>query len=399
VRRNTRIAIAVVVVAACGDNRVAFDAATPDAYVACSPSDGTTVAAREIAAIADLPTLVTSPPGDPRLFVVGRAGAIRIVDGGVLIERPFLDLSFDAGGPVHVDFNGERGLLGLAFHPSYAQNGRFFVFYTTLTTNEIVEYHVDPNDPGVAVPASARPLISIVDPAGNHNGGMLAFGPDGYLYISTGDGGGHTDPFENGQNTQVLLGKILRIDVDGGLPYAIPDDNPFVVGGGAPEIWAYGTRNPWRMSFDPATGDLYVGDVGEDTIEEIDVLPVGSAGADLGWDDCEGSRDFEGTGCAAPAMPRRLPVLERERTATGWCSVIGGAVYRGACYPALAGRYFTTDHCAGGLLSFIYRDGVATDVVEHAGTFATYPTSLSAAADGELYLTEYTGRVFHLEVE
>jgi glucose/arabinose dehydrogenase len=388
----------VVVVAACGDNRGAPDAA-PDPYTACTPSSGTTVVAREIAAIADVPTLVVSPPTDPRLFVVGRAGAIRIVDAGVVAERPFLDLSRDAGGPVHTDFNGERGLLGLAFHPAYPQNRRFYVYYTTVPTNEIVEFRASADDPGVADLASARTLLSIADPAANHNGGMIAFGPDGYLYVATGDGGGHTDPFENGQDTSVLLGKILRIDVDGGDPYGIPDDNPFVVGGGAPEVWAYGLRNPWRASFDPVTGDLYIGDVGEDTIEEVDVLPVGSAGADLGWDDCEGRLDFEGSGCAAPAPPRVLPVMEFERVATGWCSVIGGAVYRGACYPAIAGRYFVTDHCASGMMSFVYRGGAATDVVRHPGTWPINPTSLNAAARGELYLTDYGGHVYHLEVE
>src|SRR5262245_49965209 len=223
-------------------------------------------------------TLATSPPDDARSFVLEQNGAIRIVDGMEhLLAQPFLDLSDDAGGPVVA--GGELGLLGLAFHPHYAANHRFFVFYTTRNAdaaNPYADVVVEFSGTGDrADPASARMILSIPDFAANHNGGMIEFGADGLLYISTGDGGQANDPQGNGQNTGALLAKILRIDVDRGDPYAIPPDNPFAAGGGAPEVFVYGLRNAWRWTFDRATGDMWIGDVGQGDWEELDVLPAG----------------------------------------------------------------------------------------------------------------------------
>jgi glucose/arabinose dehydrogenase len=398
---------AALTAAACGGN-AAPDAPRddPDAdLLACTPSAGTTVVGRLITTTPDLVTLVTAPAGDRRRFVVQRDGAIQIVEDDVLLPTPFLDLDDDVGGPV-LSNSVERGLLGLAFHPDYAENGRFFVYYTLSLDNVVAEYRRMAGDDYRADPASGRVVLDIPDFANNHNGGMIEFGSDGYLYIATGDGGGAGDPQETAQDLDRLLGKMLRIDVDvtgGGREYGIPADNPYAAGGGAPEVFMYGLRNPWRWSFDAATGDIYIGDVGQDRIEEIDVVPAARArNADLGWDECEGSRDYpDGPGdpvtdCVAPVQPNRIrPVHERPQNSTAWTSVIGGQVYRGACFPALTGRYFFSDYGAGGLHSFVYRDLAATDVQEHDG-FDLAPTSIHADGIGELVIG-YGDKIVQIE--
>ena len=278
-----------------------------------------------------------------RLFVVEQAGRIRIVRSGQLVATPFLDVSAANGGPVRA--GGEEGLLGLAFHPAYAANGRFYVFYTRALAgdpgNEIVvaRYTRSGTNPDIADPASGSIVITIAHPQfTNHNGGKLAFGPDGYLYVAVGDGGGGGDPFNTGQNLSELRGKILRIDVDGGTPYAIPPTNPF-----GNEIWAYGLRNPWRFSFDRETGDLFIGDVGDGSWEEIDFEPRGSAGGrNYGW------RVFEGTHCGNPSTGCSLgnhvpPIIEYGHNASGGFSVTGGYRYRGGALPALRGFYVYGD--------------------------------------------------------
>jgi len=379
----------------------------------CVPKHGTAVTAVKIATSTDLPVLVTSPPDDLRRFVVERGGAIRILETDHLQDPPFLDLRASKGGPVVLG-SSELGLLGLAFHPRYAENGKLYVFYTGAATKGytdfLVEYTRAPGDPDHADPASARTLLAIADFADNHNAGMLEFGADGDLYVATGDGGSGGDPAQNGQNKNALLGKILRIDVDqasGGKPYGIPADNPFAAGGGAPEVFLYGVRNPWRWSFDRKTGDLYLGDVGQDLVEEIDVLsPAQARGADLGW------RTYEGSSCfAAPCDPtgRTMPVLERDHTSTanggdGFCAIIGGQVYRGSCFPDLDGRYFYDDYCAGEpthaanqIFSFVYANGAVTDERSFPGGFGKNPQSIHADSIGELWLTSENG-VYRLEV-
>ena len=263
----------------------------------------------------DAPLFLTAPPGDDRLFVLEQPGTIRIIDGGVLQSEPFLDLRD------RVLDGGERGLLGLAFHPGYAANGAFFVNYTDTDGDTRVERYVVSADPDVADPASARLVLAIDQPFSNHNGGMLAFAPDGTLWIGTGDGGGAGDPDENGQDLSSLLRKILRIDVDGGSPYAVPADNPFASGSDArPEIWALGLRNPWRFSFDAPSGDVYVADVGQNTFEEINRVPADRAGVNYGWNVMEGAHCFAAQSCDATGL--EPPILESDHGEG--CSVTGG---------------------------------------------------------------------------
>jgi glucose/arabinose dehydrogenase len=301
------------------------------------------------------PVLVTAPPGDDRLFVVEKGGYIRIVENDVLQSGAFLDING------LVSSGGEQGLLGLAFHPDYATNGLFYVSYTdTGGDSKIVEYAVSA-DPDVADASTARLIIEVDQPYGNHNGGMILFAPDGYLLFGLGDGGGGGDPDENGQDTTTLLGSLLRIGVDGDdFPadsrrnYTVPADNPFVGTAGDDEIWAYGLRNPWRFTVDPESGLLYIGDVGQNQWEEIDVAPVTTAGLNYGWNSFEGEHCYD-TGDGCDRAGKTFPALEYSH-ASG-CSVTGGVVYNGDEFPELAGHYFYADYCRGELLSFRYLDG------------------------------------------
>jgi glucose/arabinose dehydrogenase len=422
---RTSIAALVLVSAACGGGSSNSDAPPgsadgppggfdgppqPDASTAaCVPNSGTTVTAAPVVTVDDVPILITAPPGDRRLFIVQRSGEIDIHVDGALLPAKFMDIRDNNGGPVLA--GDEQGLLGLAFHPQYATNRKFYVYFTTTRGgadyNEVAEYQTMAGNPDVADTSTFRRVLSIPDPYSNHNGGMIEFGTDGFLYISTGDGGLFNDPQENGQNPNRLLAKMLRIDVDnltGGRQYGIPPTNPFADGvAGAPEVYMTGLRNPWRWSFDAMTGDIYIGDVGQGAVEEINVISAANAaGADFGWDDCEGSRDFEAGGCAAPTQPNRiLPVHEEVRPSAGGPSpfqaIIGGQVYRGTCFPALQGRYFFSDNNASGLYSFVYAGGAATDLIEHSPTAPNRPTSIHADGFGELYVGDMGGRVLRIE--
>jgi hypothetical protein len=290
-----------------------------------------------------------------RLFIVQQTGQIRIWNGSQVLATPFLDttaVSSSCSGGC-----GERGLLGLAFHPSYATNGFFYVYYTRQSDGaiQIARYHVSAN-PNVADGTSALVLLTIPHPSqANHNGGNLEFGPDGYLYIGTGDGGGGGDPFENGQNINALLGKLLRIDVDHGSPYAIPPTNPFAAAGaGAHEIWSYGLRNPWRFSFDRQTGDLYIGDVGQDLYEEVDFQTAGAAGGrNYGWDCREGFHAYSDPNgdmnMSCGSVTSVDPVLEYPHSPE--CSITGGFVFRNLPGHSLTGSYFFGDYCSGKIWS------------------------------------------------
>jgi glucose/arabinose dehydrogenase len=295
-----------------------------------------------IAPSFDAPTYVTSPPGDMhRVFVVEKTGAIRIVKDGQVLGTPFLSLVGQVSGDT------EQGLLSMAFAPDYATSGLFYVDYTdTSGTIRVVEYHVSAN-PDVANAASARPILSQPHPGEtNHNGGQLEFGPDGYLYVGLGDGGGSGDPNGNGQNLGTWLGKILRIDPhpSNGQPYTVPPGNPFAGAPAAkPEIWAYGLRNPWRFSFDSATGDLWTGDVGQDAYEEIDHAARGVGGQNYGWNVCEGSHTYPAGGACTTGV---LPVLDYHHD-NGRCAVTGGYVVRDPTLPELAGSYIYGDYCSG----------------------------------------------------
>jgi glucose/arabinose dehydrogenase len=331
------------------------------------------------------PLAVTSAgDGSGRIFVVEQAGTVRIVEDGRLVERPFLDITD------RVLSGGERGLLGLAFHPDYPDDPRLFVDYTDADgTTQIASFKVDSADPDRADPASEVRILSQPQPYANHNGGAIAFGPDGYLYISFGDGGSGGDPHGNGQSLATALGKILRIDIDateGGRPYAIPDDNPFVaVAGAEPAIWLYGLRNPWRMSFDRATGDLWIGDVGQSAWEEIDVARAGTGGLNYGWNRMEGSHCFRpASRCEVSGLT--LPVAEYSHDG-GNCTVIGGGVYRGAAQPALGGGYLFGDYCSGRIWAIDPGRNGPTKPVLVAESGATL-SSFGEDEAGELYATD-----------
>ena len=303
------------------------------------------------AAVAIHPELVVSGLSNPvgitnagdgsgRLFIVLQGGRFVIFDGMQVLSSPFLDISS------LVSFGGERGLLGLAFHPDYADNGFFYVNYTNTAGETVIARYSVSGDPNLADPASAKILLTASQPFANHNGGQLQFGPDGYLYIGLGDGGSGGDPGNRAQDLLLLLGKILRIDVDNGAPYEIPSDNPFVGNSDAlDEIWAWGLRNPWRFSFDRLTGDMFIGDVGQNSWEEVDFQPASSTGGEnYGW------RLMEGDSCYNPATncndsTLTLPILVYDHTVG--CSVTGGYRYRGSKNPDLYGLYLYGDYCTG----------------------------------------------------
>jgi len=317
--------------------------------------------------------------GSGRLFVIEKVGRIRIIENNQLVEAPFLDISERVGAR-----GNEQGLLGLVFHPRYQENGRFFVNYTDVNGDTVIARFQVTSDPNVADPNSEVRLLGVDQPFANHNGGGLAFGPDGFLYAGLGDGGSQGDPQENAQNTEALLGKILRLDVDSAEPYAIPSDNPF-----GNEVWAYGLRNPWRFSFDRATSDLYIGDVGQNQWEEIDFLPAGSpGGSNFGWDFREGAHDYEGGG------PEGMidPVAEYSH-GDGSCSVTGGYVYRGAI-PEWNGIYLYGDYCTGLIWGLIRSDsGWQSQLLFDVGVNIT---SFGQDASGELYLLDDGGGVYQL---
>jgi glucose/arabinose dehydrogenase len=338
---------------------------------------------------------LTAPPGDPRLFIVEKGGRVLIVRDGEVRERPFLDVQ-----PL-VSRGSEQGLLSMAFHPDYASNGRFFVSYTNLEgDSRVVEYRVS-GDPDVADPSPVRAILAVEQPFSNHNGGLITFGPDRMLYVGLGDGGSGGDPEENGQDLGTLLGKILRLDVDGAPPYEVPPDNPFVGQGGARgEIWAYGLRNPWRFSFDRDTRDVFVADVGQGTLEELNAVPVAeAAGVNYGWDVTEGTRCFEPSqGCDRTGFT--LPVEEYGHSG-GACSVTGGYVYRGSALPRLRGVYFYGDFCAGFVRSFRFSGGAAVmgDDWPQLAPAEGQLSSFGEDAAGELYVLSGAGSVYKVVPE
>lgn len=348
------------------------------------------------------PVFVSAPAGDPRLFVVEKVGTIRVVENGSTLPTPFLDLT----GQVSTGI--EQGLLGLAFDPLYATNGRFYVDYVNLDgRTQIVRYRVSAGDPNVADPASAESLRTIPRPIPDpqldpfHNGGMIAFGRDGYLYIATGDGNAGTggDGFGTGQSLDDLLGSLLRIDVRNAPGYVVPPDNPFVATPNAqPEVWSRGLRNPWRFSFDRQSGDLYIGDVGQDSKEEIDVSSFASGGgraANYGWNITEGSDCFQPpSGCATSGL---VPPLVEFDHSGGECSVIGGYVYRGSAVPELRGTYFYADFCAQWIKSFRLSGGQATQRTDWPNLFpGGSVVSFGEDGFGELYIVTLGGGVYRI---
>jgi glucose/arabinose dehydrogenase len=342
----------------------------------------------EVTAALASPVDLTAPANDARLFIAEQPGRIRIIRDGVLLPTPFLDITAKVGA------GGERGLLGVAFHPSYTSNGLFFVSYTDTQGTSIIEGYRVSADPDRADPAPARTVLTVPQPHSNHNGGQIAFGPDGMLYVGLGDGGGGGDPGGHGQNPNTLLGALLRIDVDGAVPYRIPPDNPFANGGGRPEIWATGLRNPWRFSFDPPAGLLFIADVGQNRREEINAVQANVPGLNYGWNRMEGTLCYPpGTTCSTAGLV--LPVLEYPNPAQG-CSVTGGYVYRGNRLPALRGWYVYGDFCGGWVRAFRHT-GTGIAEQRELATGLGRITSFGRDAAGELYVLTTAGRVLRLQ--
>lgn len=333
--------------------------------------------------------------GDERLFIVERAGYIRIVElDGTVYADDFLDIHSQIESGYQ-----EQGLLGLAFHPDYATNGYFYVYYTDLDGNTVVSrFSVSAGDPNIADPASELVMLTEVQPFLNHNGGCMKFGGDGYLYIGLGDGGSAGDPGNRAQNPELFLGKMLRIDVDGATPYAIPDDNPYATATDTlPEIWAIGLRNPWRFSFDALTKNLWIGDVGQNLYEEVDVELAGDGGHNYGWRCYEGTHEFNTAGCDADTASYTFPVLEYNHNATtGGFSVTGGFVYRGSEYPGMYGYYLAADYVSGNWW-WIHADGGAPYSNMRMDDIQTSISCFGEDINGELYCANLaSGVIYHI---
>jgi glucose/arabinose dehydrogenase len=377
--------IGIVLLVACSDDVLGPGLSPP-------PPGQDSLSLQLVAQGLSAPVFVTSPRTDSaRLFVVEQGGRVRIIRNDTLTAEVFLDLRN------RVSAGNEQGLLSIAFHPDYATNGYAFASYTnTQGDTRIVRFRVSA-DPESLDALSGDTILALDQPYANHNGGLITFGPDGYLYVGLGDGGSGGDPHNHGQDLTTLLGSLLRIDVDGALPYTVPATNPFVGHATArPEIWAYGLRNPWRFSFDRVAHDLYIADVGQGTREEVSVQPASSTGGEnYGWRIMEGTTCFGSGFCSTAGLV--LPVVDYENGDEG-CAVTGGSVYRGSALPAFAGTYFYADYCAAWIRSFRYSNGQLRDHWDWSGKLAPLGSVSSFGEDarGELYVVAHNGRVWRL---
>jgi glucose/arabinose dehydrogenase len=364
--------------------------ATPE-IVTVPPLDSLEVSLTPIADGLERPNHLTyAGDGSGRQFVVEQPGRIRVIKDGNLLPTPFLDIVSVVGSEAN-----EQGLLSVAFHPDYAINGYFFVNYTNKDGDTTISRYQVSDDPDLADPGSAKILLTIGQPYGNHNGGQILFGPDGYLYVGMGDGGAANDPHDNGQKLDTLLGKILRIDVDNADPYGAPQDNPFINETNArPEIWSYGWRNPWRISFDSITGDMYIADVGQNKYEEVHVELAGAPGGqNYGWRLMEGFHCFNPAECDPASLPVELPVTEYDH-AQG-CSITGGYVYRGANYPELTGTYLYGDYCSG----LVWGLRLEADGSWSNAQLLPSNTNISSFGQdeaGEIYLIDHRGTIYQI---
>ena len=365
--------------AACGGDGGGGPPGLPDSVLTLEP----------VASGLAVPVYLTAPAGDPRLFVVEKDGLIRIIKNGTVLATPFLNLtSLTTKG-------SEQGLLGLAFAPDYATTGRFYVSYTTPGptgggTSVVARYHVS-TVADIADPASDTVILTVPQPETNHNGGGIGFGPDGMFYYGLGDGGGGGDPLGTGQDRTDLLGSMLRIDVSGAT-YAIPGNNPYATSTTfRHELWNYGLRNPWRWSFDRLTGDLYIGDVGQNAYEEIDIQPAASGGGeDYGWNIMEASHCYNASSCSRAGLT--LPVITYGHS--DGCAVTGGYVYRGAAVPAVRGHYFYSDACSGFIRSFRWTGGAVGEKKNWSALGLSGVNSFGEDGNGELYVVTYGGDIF-----
>jgi glucose/arabinose dehydrogenase len=362
-------------------------AATAPAGAPAADQAAPKVALKLISEALDQPLYVThAGDNSGRIFVVEKVGQIVILRDGQPAAEPFLDISDRVGSS-----SSEQGLLSVAFHPQFAQNGRLFVNYTDRNGDTVISRFQAEGDR--ADPASETVLLKIDQPFPNHNGGLALFGPDGYLYIGMGDGGSAGDPQGNGQNLKALLGKMLRLDVDNGDPYGIPPNNPWPSDDQArPEVWAYGLRNPWRFSFDRKTGDLYIADVGQNQYEEIDFQPAASRGGEnYGWNTMEGQHCFRADSCDSSGLV--MPIAEYDHSLG--CSITGGYVYRGAAFPRLQGLYFYGDYCSGRLWAL----SQPTSGRWQQHDLLQTPLRISSFGEdqaGELYITDLNGGLYQL---
>jgi glucose/arabinose dehydrogenase len=377
--------------------------AAPAAY--CTPKAGTNLKLVPIVSNLVEPVFVTAPPRDTRLFVLERRGRILIIQNGQTLATPFLDVDAATSGTDKLSSTGnEQGLLGLAFHPEYAQNGLFYIHYNSRANVTIAEYRADPPSSNTAS-RTGRVVMRVPHQREQHNGGTVAFGPDGYLYISIGDNGDDTAPRSTGSR----LGKILRIDVDTGDPYGIPPSNPFRTAQ-APETFAMGLRNPYRFSIDHVTNNLFIGDVGEGAWEEVNVIPAGEAGLDFGWPTCEGPNVRGGSG-ACNAQGATAPTFPFSSTPDDIKSVVGGVVYRGTCMTSMGGQYFFTDFHRARIQTFTYQEGQTPTPTDHGGDYDLRLvegnlSSISTDGFGEIYITVLglvdpvsVGGVYRVEVD
>jgi glucose/arabinose dehydrogenase len=383
--------IAISVLLGCGGSGDSSSTSSPTPQSASTPTPQ--VKLTTVVSGLDTPVdLQQANDGSGRLFVVEKAGAIQIIQNGAIQDSPFLDISSKVDSEP-----SEMGLLGLAFHPKYTQNRRFFVHYDRNVNGQIqsviAEYMVSAANANTADPGSERILLTVNQPFENHKGGQLAFGPDGFLYISLGDGGSEGDPLGNGQSLQTLLGKILRINVDAtgpGKQYAVPPDNPFVSGNGLPEIWAFGLRNPWRMSFDRGSGRLFAGDVGQDNFEEVDII---QRGLNYGWNIMEGAHCLNPpSACNMSGLT--LPIAEYDHSEGD--AIIGGYVYAGSAIPALQKAYIFGDLSSGKI--WILREGPpGTWTRTLLTTVDVEISSFGQDQAGEAYVVSLSGSVMRID--
>ena len=346
-----------------------------------------------VTAALSSPVYATTPPGDTlRLFVVQQGGLIRILRRDTLLATPFIDLSG------HIDAGGERGLFSMAFHPQYATNGRFYVYYTNPNGDIRIVRYVVSADSNVADSLSGDTVLAVPHPGqANHNGGQLQFGPDEMLYAGLGDGGGNGDPDGNAQDPHALLGKLLRLNVDGASGYTIPANNPFATDtSAAPEIWAGGLRNPWRFSFDRTNGNLYIADVGQGVWEEVNVEQAGGAGGvNYGWNVMEGMHCYNNLPCNM--VPYTKPVIEYDHNFG--CSITGGYVYRGSRVPFMSGHYLYADFCSHFVKSFPFAGGPTQTIYDWTTLLDPHAQISSFAQDarGELYIITLAGSLYRIE--
>lgn len=366
----------------------------PAGEVVAESPEGVVLDPRLLVSGLESPVDIVGEIDGDRLFVVEKGGRIRIVDGDEILSEPFLDLQDWV-----LSRGNEQGMLSMRFHPNFAENGRVFVFFTDqVGTSQLVEARVLPENRDRVDPSSLQSVLSIPQYGQYHQSGSMFFGPDGHLWLSLGDGGGIGDPEGNGQNPGVIEASILRIDVDGPGRYSVPSDNPFVgEAGGRGEVWAYGLRNPWRISYDAVTGLLYIPDVGQEGVEELNVIPISEGGHNFGWSVTEGNDCYDADTCSRDGQT--MPVYQYLHDGNG-CAIVGGQVYRGSLMPEMAGHYFFADFCLGWIRSVVLDDEsvrVVYDWTKTKDDRLGNVTTFGSDRHGELYVGTLEGEIWRLE--